>query len=304
MAEQFPRDLISVQQGQYHYFYLGEPERLLRIAEKALPANRENHYLYGMIAFGLEQCRRLSQAEAMGRRATEMNRHDPWAHHAIAHVMDTQERIDEGIAWMENFADTWENCNTLLYTHNWWHIALYYLEKENWDKVLALYDSHIWGRARKESPKDQVGAISLLLRLELLGIEVAERWAALTPYLLPRLHEHSLPFQDLHYVYALARGSQVEWANEMVLSMQGWARRANPYQRQTWLEIVIPAARGMVAHARGNWSRAVAQLKPVLPQLGRVGGSYTQRKLFEQVYHDAVWRNEQHSAQNTLTQIY
>ena len=70
----FPRDLASVQRGQYHYFYLGNKEGLLQIAEKVLPANRENHYLQGMIAFGLEQCHRLEEAEVAGRRAVEMNR--------------------------------------------------------------------------------------------------------------------------------------------------------------------------------------------------------------------------------------
>jgi len=38
--------------------------------------NRENHYLHGMIAFGLEQCHRLEEAEEAGRRAVEMNRYD------------------------------------------------------------------------------------------------------------------------------------------------------------------------------------------------------------------------------------
>jgi len=30
-----------------------------------------------------------------------MNRYDPWVHHAVAHVMETQGRLEEGIAWME-----------------------------------------------------------------------------------------------------------------------------------------------------------------------------------------------------------
>ncbi|MFB2975291.1 hypothetical protein [Microseira sp. BLCC-F43] len=165
IASEFPQDLISVQQGQYQYFYLGDKERLLKIAEKVLPANPNNHYLYGMIAFGLEQCHRLSQAEKMGRKATEINRQNPWAHHAVAHVMETQGRVDEGIAWMESLASTWENCNSMLYTHNWWHVALYYLERGDMEKVLELYDTKVWGKARKATPKDQVGAISLLLRL-------------------------------------------------------------------------------------------------------------------------------------------
>jgi tetratricopeptide (TPR) repeat protein len=97
IAQKYPRDLISVQMGQYHYFYLGNKEGLLQIAEKVLPASLENHYLHGMLAFGLEQCHRLAEAEVVGRRAVEMNRNDPWAQHAVAHVMETQGRVEEGL---------------------------------------------------------------------------------------------------------------------------------------------------------------------------------------------------------------
>jgi len=295
LAQDFPRDLISVQQGQYHYFYLGDKERLLKIAEKVLAANQENHYLYGMLAFGLEQCHRLTQAEAMARMATTLNRHDPWAHHAIAHVMETQGRVDEGIAWMESHADTWNNCNSMLYTHNWWHVALYYLERGDEQKVLTLYDTHVWGRAEKESPKDQVGAIALLLRLELRGVDVGGRWQELSGYLFPRLHEHALPFQDLHYIYALARAGRSEWLTQMQLSMHKHATTVNPYLRQNWFLLAIPAARGLVAHAKGDWLEAIAQLKPVLPLLHKIGGSHAQRALFEQVYLNALLRSEKHS---------
>ncbi len=51
-----------------------------------------------MVAFGLEQCHQLLEAETMAREATAMNRHDPWAHHAVAHVMETQGRVNEAIA--------------------------------------------------------------------------------------------------------------------------------------------------------------------------------------------------------------
>ena len=159
---------------------------------------------------------------------------------------------------METLGDTWENCNSLLYTHNWWHIALYYLEKEESQKVLALYDTHIWGRAEKQSSKDQVGAISLLLQLELRGVDVGDRWQELAAYLTARIHEHALPFQDLHYVYALARAGRTELVDEMVFSMQAYAREALPYIQKTWIEVAIPAARGMAAHAKGDWERAIA----------------------------------------------
>jgi hypothetical protein len=293
IAQKFPCDIASVQRGQYHYFYLGDKEGLLRIVEKVLPASLENHYLHGMLAFGLEQCHRLAEAEEAGRRATAMNPHNPWAHHAVAHVMETQGRLDEGITWMSSLCDTWSNCNSLLYTHNWWHIALYYLEKAEIQQVLALYDTHIWGRAWKESSKDQIGAISLLLRLELRGVDVGDRWEKLAPYLTPRIHEHALPFQDLHYVYALARAGKVDLMNEMLLSMQAHSMKALPYIQRTWAEVALPAARGMAAHAIGDWETALYELRPTLTRLYEIGGSHAQRDVFEQVYLDAWLRAEQ-----------
>ena len=293
IVKQYPQDLLAIQQAQYHYFYQGDAHQLLQIAEQALAANPDNHYLYGMVAFGLEQCHRRSEAEAMAHRAIAINRHDPWAHHAIAHVLETQGRIDEGIAWMEHHADTWEHCNSMLYTHNWWHIALYYLAKGAFQTVLQLYDQHLWGRARKDSPKDQVGAIATLIRLELQGVDVGQRWQELSDHLTPRLHEHLLPFQDLHYVYAFARSSHTEQATEMLHSMQLHAQHVNPNLRQTWTEVAIPVAKGLIAHAIGHWTETVARLTLVLPQLHEVGGSHTQRDLFHQIYQDAL-RHEQH----------
>jgi len=292
ITQAFPRDLMAVQQGQYHYFYLGDSDRLLRIGQKALSANPDNAYLLGMVAFGLQQCDRLAKAEAMGRQATALSRHNPWAHHAVAHVMETQARITEGIAWMEDLAPTWESCNSMLYTHNWWHVALYYLALGNTTRVLELYDTQIWGRANQGAAKDQVGAIATLLRLELRGIDVGDRWHTLSPFLQSCLHDHALPFQDLHYVYALARVGQLDWLREMLTSQQAHTATVHSAQRHSWTEIAIPAARGLVAHAQGDWSGTIAELQAVLPRLQTIGGSQTQRALFEQIYRDALHKHD------------
>lgn len=293
IAKQYPRDLISVQQGQYHYFYQGDAKQLLQIAQQVLSANSDRAYLQGMIAFGLEQCGFLTEAETVGRRAVKINRCDPWAQHAVAHVLEVQQRPAAGIAWMESHAHTWEECNSMLYTHNWWHVALYYLTLGDWQKVLQLYDTHIWGRADKTASKDQVGAIATLLRLELQGVDVGDRWKTITPYLRSRLQEHAIPFQDLHYVYALTRSECTGWATEMLRSLEVYVAQLDPVLQPTWGDVVLPAARGMVAHAKGNWSGAIAELQPVLSRLYKVGGSRTQQKLFMKVYQDALLKHEQ-----------
>jgi hypothetical protein len=48
---------------------------------------------------------------------------------------------------MSEHSHTWSNCCSFLYTHNWWHVAVCHLEqggKDALDKVLAIYDAHVW----------------------------------------------------------------------------------------------------------------------------------------------------------------
>lgn len=288
LVQDFPQDLLAVQQAQYHYFYQGDSQGLLEVALAALPANPNQPLLLSMAAFGLEQCHQFTQAEALGRRATELRRHNPWAHHAVAHVLDAQGRHREAVAWMTTYADTWGDCNSMLLTHNWWHVALSYLALGETATVLRLYDSHVWGRAQKHTPKDQVGAIALLLRLDLAGVEVGSRWRSLARPLQLRLAEQALPFQDLHYVYALARAEYPDAARTMIENMARHGHSLDEPAKTRWLKLAVPAAQGLVAHAQGDWESAIAHLRPVLPHLYRLGGSHTQQALFQAVYRHAV----------------
>ena len=34
------------------------------------------------------------------------------------------------------------------YTHNWWHTALFYLEKLDCSPAMRIYDEHVWGRCK------------------------------------------------------------------------------------------------------------------------------------------------------------
>jgi len=135
-ARQFPRDLASLKLGQYHLFNRGDAPGMLRIALAALPAAGDVPYLHGMAAFGWEQCHLLQEAEAAARKAITMRRKEPWAHHALAHVMLTQGRINEGHAFLQDVSATWTGLNSFMVTHNWWHQALFALELERHDEAL------------------------------------------------------------------------------------------------------------------------------------------------------------------------
>jgi hypothetical protein len=60
--------------------------------------------------------------------------------------------------------------------------------------------------------------------------------------------------------------------------------------RSVWQDIAAPAARGLLAHARGEYARAAEELGRALPRLIEIGGSHAQRDLFTRVHRDALAR--------------
>jgi hypothetical protein len=288
-AAEHPRDLASLKLGQYHLFNRGDCPGMLRLALKALPAAGDVPYLHGMLAFGWEQCHALEQAEASARQAIAMRRKEPWAHHALAHVMLTQGRIREGHAFLEEVSDTWTGLNSFMVTHNWWHQALFALELDRPDEVLRLYDRQVWGVA-KDYTQDQVNAVSLLARLELAGVDVGGRWQDLADYLAGRTADQVLPFLDLQYLLGLARAGRPD-ADALMRNIEVRATQAAVHERATWQEVCVPAARGLLAWARGDHAAAVRGLGQALPRMLEIGGSHAQRDLFAQVHLDALVRS-------------
>ena len=302
-ARLHPRDLASLKLGQYHLFNQGDSPGMLRLALQALPAAAEVPYLHGMLAFGWEQCHLLAQAEAAARHAVRLCRKEPWAHHALAHVMLTQGRIAEGAEFMASVSDTWTGLNSFMVTHNWWHQALFLLEQDRHAEVLALYDNEVWGVV-KEYTQDQINAVSLLARLELAGVDMGTaRWADVADYLAPRLADHVLPFLDLQYLYGLARAGRTDAARTLLHNIEAHAAtRTEAHERTVWRQVCVPAARGLLAHAQGDWATAARQLGTALPRLVEIGGSHAQRDLFHQIWLDALTRNGQWAMVQNLLQ--
>jgi hypothetical protein len=288
-VREHPRDLASLKLGQYHLFNIGDSAGMLRLALTALPQASDMPYLHGMAAFGWEQCHRLDEAEAAARKAIGMRRKEPWAHHALAHVMLTQGRNREGHAFMQEVSDTWTGLNSFMVTHNWWHQALFALALDDHEEALRLYDSQVWGVA-KDYSQDQINAVSLLARFELAGIDVGNRWQDVAGYLAGRLRDHVLPFLDVQYLYGLARAGRAE-AQTLMRNIESHAEQAPPHSRAVWQQVAVPASFGLLAHARCDWAAAAEQLGLALPRLEQIGGSHAQRDLFLRVHRDALVRS-------------
>ncbi len=286
VAEAYPRDLAIVKQAQYHNFNLGNCAGMLVIAEKVQDRNQEVPYMHGLSAFAFEQCHLLAEAEAAARKAIAMKRKEPWAHHALAHVMVTQGRNQESIDFLTDVSETWVDLNSFMLTHNWWHLALNYISKGRYDEALRLYDEKVWG-AWKEYSQDQIGAVSLLMRLELVGLDVGDRWADVGSHLRARTDDFVQPFLTMQYLYGLARAGLPE-ADSLMENLRGFAPKAPAVAREAWTEVAVTACEGLLAHARGNFETAYRKMSLALPRLLEIGGSHAQRDLFDQVLLDSM----------------
>ena len=296
----YPRDLVALKLAHYHLFNLGDSPGMLRLALTCLPAARDVAYLHGMLAFGWEQCHLLEQAEASARLAMAMEPTDPWAHHALAHVMLTQGRLHEGHHFLREVSGSWVGLNSFMVTHNWWHQALFALELGRHDEVLSLYDCQVWGVA-KDYSQDEVNAVSLLARLELAGVDVGNRWQDLADHLVQHIADQVLPFLDMQYLYGLARAGRPQ-ADQLLRNIEAHAAQVAPGLQHAWQRVCVPACRGLLAHARGEWQRAVDGIGQALPRLNDIGGSHAQRGLFAQLHLDALIRSGHLAAARNIIQ--
>jgi hypothetical protein len=282
IARRWPEDLLSAKIGQFHQLNCGDFHGMLALVRDILPAHQGTRFVHGMHAFALEQCGDAKGAEAEGRLACSMG-FDPWAQHAVAHVLDSSGRAAAGRAWLSAHTGGWAGCSSFLYTHNWWHLALFHLELGEGEAALSLMDDHVWAR-RRDYCQDQINAISLLARLELHAVDVGPRWESIAAQLDGRTGDHVNGFLDLHYLYALARAGRDGDVAGFVRSLAEKAQLTGG----AWRSTMPSAAEGVVAQARGYHGLAASLLRSALPGLAELGGSNTQRDLFELLYLDSL----------------
>ncbi|HEV7276086.1 MAG TPA: hypothetical protein VGN80_07360 [Devosiaceae bacterium] len=285
LVAEFPRDLAAVKLHQYFSFNRGDAAAMLRIARLAEAANQDSPHLHGMLAFAHEQLHALDEAEAAARRALALKEKEPWAQHALAHVMLSTGRVREGVDFLATASRTWDGLNSFMYTHNWWHKALFHISLGDEQAVFKAYDHHVWGIEPTYS-QDQVGAVSLLARMEVAGMDVGNRWEELARYLEPRATDTLQPFLTIQYLYGLARAERAA-ADTLMAAVEDRARASAGYDRAVWHDVALPACRGVLAHARRNHAEAVRWLSLANPRLTEIGGSHAQRDLFGQLLLDA-----------------
>ena len=286
----FPHDLLALKMHHHVSFWTGRSTVIRNTVMgvfDAWDASMPGYsFVLGMMCFGLEECGDYAMAEPYGRRAIDMNGDDLWAVHSVAHVLEMQGRLDEGITLIERDPELWADRNPFQ-GHNWWHLALFALEKGDYDFVLKTYDDLII-TSNTEFFLDIQNGASLLKRLELQGVNVGPRWEGLAEYAEKQIGDHVLSFTDLHSCLTLAATSNRAALDKYLASLTAFAATPDNYSASITNRLIIPMCEGIIAFEEGNFDEAVRILWPLRDKWTDVGGSHAQRDIFTQILVDAT----------------
>ena len=288
-----PRDAVALKMAQYLWFYLGEADAMRDSLGRCLFAWDEGVPGYGFIlgswAFALEEAGEYGRAEQAGRRAVEIHPHDIWAAHAVAHVLEMQGRAREGVAWVGSLDREWGDCHNFRY-HILWHRCLFHLDLEEFSRALDLYDREV----RDQSTEDYLdisNAVSMLWRMEQMGVDVGDRWKELADQSRPHIGDRKLVFADAHYAMALAAVGDRDGVERLTASAREWAEGKGT-EAAILRESGLALLEALAAYRKGEHGRAVDLLLPVRRAVTRVGGSHAQRDVFHRTLVDAALKAE------------
>lgn len=291
ILEKDPRDPLAMKLSQAIQFIMGDIRGMRRSAEKIYASYTEDHpaygYFMGCYAFCLEETGDYKNAELCGRKGLEFSPDDAWGLHAIAHVYDMTGNAKDGVKWLNSQEKAWQHCNNFRY-HVWWHLALMHLDLGNIDTVLHLYDTEI-RHDKTDDYRDISNATSLLMRLELEGVHVGNRWEELAALCETRADDTTLAFADLHYMLALCGGEKTQAAHSLLKNMKA-CHGTNCELGQIVSDPGVSAARGLEAFREDDYAGAYTYLSQARASLQSIGGSHAQRDVFERITIEAAIR--------------
>jgi hypothetical protein len=292
VAIEHPRDALALQVGHQIDFFTGNSRMLRDRIARALPAwsmgTPGYHSLLGMHAFGLEETGDYRRAEKEGRKGIELEPRDGWAQHAVAHVMEMEGRQREGIVWMGSSPEIWST-DSFFAVHNWWHLALYHLDLDDIDAVLALFDGPIYGK-RSSVVLDMVDASALLWRLALRNVDVGNRWSGVAANWEPIAAAGNYAFNDAHAMMAFVGAGNGKAANA-VLEAQAIAIGGDGDNAAFTREVGRPVALAIKAFGEENYAETVRLLRPIRNIANRFGGSHAQRDILDLTLIEAAFRS-------------
>ncbi|KAH1259978.1 Tetratricopeptide repeat protein 38 [Glycine max] len=283
LLKEFPRDLVSLKRAQVICFYMGLPGLSLSLIQKVLPHNEGENFIYGMLAFPLLELGRMEEAEKAAKRGFEINKQDSWAQHALCHVLQYKCCFREAVKFMEECSSSWGSSSFML-THNWWHVALCYLEgNAPRQRVLEIYDNYIW----KELDRNDSMSAELYVRgeLDIIG----DRLKMLAECLTNQENWYMEWHFDVLIVWTLAKTGEISKAEDLLKGLKNRFLRMTKKKQQR-MQRGMMLAEALYAYGIADDRRGLELLDPDFDATDYkiIGASDEQVDVFNEVWYNML----------------
>ena len=275
----YPRDLLALELVHLTDVLLGDVTgqrdvvaRVYNLWDESVPGYE---FVLGFYSFGLEENRDFAQAEEIGRQALALRPDNPYAVHAVSHVMEMKGRQQGGIRFMADHEKHWGTSNFA--NHLWWHTALFHLDVGDHGRVLEIYDNHLRGQPHEGDKYEELDASALLWRLKLMGVDTGVRWHELADRWASSAQDTLYAFNDVHAMMTFVSDDRTDAQQALLSANERYVESASDANAAMSREIGIPFCLAMQDFHDERYGDCVDRLLPVRYRTHRLGGSFAQR---------------------------
>ncbi|MBY8976980.1 tetratricopeptide repeat protein [Rhodobacteraceae bacterium NNCM2] len=288
----YPRDLIALQLAHLSHVLLGDVAgqrdtvgRVFALWDETIPGYE---FVLGFYSFGLEENGDYHRAEEMGREALAMRPDNPYAVHAVSHVMEMKGRQHGGMRFMKDGLKHWGSSNFA--NHLWWHTSLFHTDIGDIDGVLEIYDNHLVSADISGEKYEELDASALLWRLKLLGVDLGDRWQHLAKKWAPSATDTLYAFNDVHAMMAFVSAGRMEEQEKLLFANERYCESAGDANAAMSREIGMPFCLAIRDFHLERYGQCVDRLLPVRYMTHRLGGSFAQRDVIGWTLLEAALR--------------
>ncbi|XP_063478632.1 tetratricopeptide repeat protein 38 isoform X9 [Symphalangus syndactylus] len=304
ILQDHPTDMLALKFSHDAYFYLGYQEQMrdsvARIYPFWTPDIPLSSYVKGIYSFGLMETNFYDQAEKLAKEALSINPTDAWSVHTIAHIHEMKAEIKDGLEFMQHSETLWKDSD-MLACHNYWHWALYLIEKGEYEAALTIYDTHVscirtvFGLLQHfafESQRDQIFEFIRIVsarktagaRTHFLWVSVGQRWQDVLPVTRKHSRDHILLFNDAHFLMASLSAHDPQTTQELLTTLRDASESPGENcQHLLARDVGLPLCQALVEAEDGNPDRVLELLLPIRYRIVQLGGSNAQRDVFNQL---------------------
>jgi hypothetical protein len=126
--------------------------------------------------------------------------------------------------------------------------------------------------------------------MHLGGVDAGERWQVLADNWTPLATDGLYAFNDMHAMMAFAAAGRAEAARTLLAAQEAAVETGGDNAGFT-RDIGLPATRGILAFAEGDYATAAGLLGPIRALAHRFGGSHAQRDVIDLTLIEAAIRS-------------